>query len=231
MIQRILIKVSGEMLGGSPGQGFDKQALWNMAECLTQAYHTNAHIGVVIGAGNIMRGTSADFLTRSKADSAGMLGTAINSIVLQDILEKDFSIPSIVLGAFSIEGMCHQASPALIQDSFSHNKLIIFAGGTGAPYFSTDTAGVLKALEMNAELMIKATKVDGVYDKDPNKFDDAIKYEQISYIDTLQQQLGVMDLTATSLAMENKLPIRVVNLCKNNLVNIIQGKSVGTLIS
>ncbi len=229
MLKRILIKVSGEMLGGTVGQGFDKSALWTMAEQLKKAYETNAHIGVVIGAGNIMRGASAEFVTRSKADGAGMLGTAINSIVLQDILEKDFSVPNIILGAFSIEGICPQASPSLIQDSFENKKMIIFAGGTGAPFFSTDTAGVLKALEMHADIIIKATKVDGVYDKDPQKFPDAKKYQQISYMETLNQQLGIMDLTAISLAMENNLPICVGNL--NDLTDIISGKPAGTIIS
>ncbi len=225
MAKKILIKVSGEMLG----QGFDKSAIWTMADQLKKAYQTNAHIGVVIGAGNIMRGASTKFVTRSKADGAGMLGTAINSIVLQDILEKDFSVPSIVLGSFAIEGICPQASPSLIYDSFENKKLIIFAGGTGAPFFSTDTAGVLKALEMNAELMIKATKVDGVYDKDPQKFPDAKKYQHISYMETLNQQLGVMDLTAISLAMENHLPLRVGIL--EDLASIINGENLGTLIS
>ncbi|MGL5956600.1 MAG: uridine monophosphate kinase [Brevinema sp.] len=231
MLKKILIKVSGEMLGGNLGQGFEHSALQSMAESLQKAYQTKAHIGVVIGAGNIIRGIAAQFLTRTKADAAGMLGTAINSIILQDILEKDFSIPSTVLGSFAIEGLFPQASPIMIAECFRQNKLIIFAGGTGAPYFSTDTAGVLKALEMGADLMIKATKVDGVYNKDPKKFPDAVKYDTISYMDTLKQQLEVMDLTATSLAMENKLPIRVVNLCGDNLVSIINGVPIGTLIS
>ncbi len=226
-IKRILIKTSGEMLGGS----FDEDSINFMAKSLKAAYETGADIGVVIGAGNIMRGAGAHYIQRSKADSAGMLGTVINSIVLQDTLENKFDIPSIVLGAFEIDGICRKNSPSLIKESFEQKKIIIFGGGTGAPYFSTDTAGVLKALEMGAELMVKATKVDGVYDKDPKKFSDAKKYAEISYMDTLEQKLGVMDLTAASLAMENHLPIRVVDLKGENLAGIIKGQNLGTLIS
>ena len=231
MLKRILIKASGEMLGGAQGSGLDHDALLSLAQDLKQAHYTGAQLGVVIGAGNIMRGTSAQYLTRSKADSAGMLGTAINAIALQDILQKECQIDCVVLGAFSIDGMFEKSSPQLLDNYFAQKKVVIFAGGTGAPYFSTDTAGVLKALEMNADIMIKATKVDGVYDKDPHKFADAKKYDKISYQDVLAQQLNIMDLTATSLAMENNLPIRVVDLSGDNLVAIINQKSIGTLVS
>ncbi len=227
MIKKILIKVSGEMLGDV----FDEERIYYMAECLQKARETGACIGVVIGAGNIMRGAGASYLHRSKADSAGMLGTVINSIVLQDVLESRYQTPCTVLGAFEIAGMCGKASPAAISQNFEEGRLVIFAGGTGAPYFSTDTAGVLKALEMDAELMVKATKVDGVYDKDPVKYPDAVKYDKLSYIDAISQKLGVMDLTAASLAMENNLPMRVIDLTPENLTGIIKGQNLGTLIS
>ncbi len=231
MLKRILIKASGEMLGGTGGYGLDQDSLLTLAKYLKQAHDTGAQLGIVIGAGNIMRGTSAQYLTRTKADSAGMLGTAINAIVLQDILQQEFQLDCIVLGAFSIDGMFQQSSLQLLDTYFTQKKVVIFAGGTGAPYFSTDTAGVLKALEMNADLMIKATKVDGVYDKDPHQFPDAKKYDFISYQEILAKKLNVMDFTATSLAMENNLPIRVVNLSGDNLVSIINKKSIGTLVS
>ena len=168
MLKRILIKASGEMLGGTGGYGLDQDSLLTLAKYLKQAHDTGAQLGIVIGAGNIMRGTSAQYLTRTKADSAGMLGTAINAIVLQDILQQEFQLDCIVLGAFSIDGMFQQSSPQLLDTYFTQKKVVIFAGGTGAPYFSTDTAGVLKALEMNADLMINVTKDDRVYKKDPH---------------------------------------------------------------
>lgn len=228
-MKRVLIKVSGEMLGEQGG--IDQDLLTHMASILNQAYKQNIEIAIVIGAGNIMRGTSTKFLDRQHADSAGMLGTAINSIALQNCLEKNFGTASIVLGAFSIDGMFDQATPQNIQQAFEKNQIIIFAGGIGSPFFSTDTAGVLKALEINAELMIKATKVDGVYNKDPKKYPDAAKYDSISYQEVLEKKLHVMDLTAISLAMENNLPIRVTELTEKNLVDILNGKSIGTLVS
>lgn len=228
---RILIKLSGEMLSGIQGYGLEKEALLSITQDLQQAYQTGTQIGVVIGAGNIMRGASTEFLTRNKADNAGMLGTVINAIALQDTLEKNMGIDSVILGSFGIDGMFPKASPQLIEECFKNNKMILFAGGTGAPYFSTDTTGVLKALEINADLMVKATKVDGIYDKDPIKHKDAKKYHSISYQDVLIQRLNVMDLTAISLAMENNLPLRVVNLSGDNLKAIINGKSIGTLVS
>ncbi|MGL4563297.1 MAG: uridine monophosphate kinase [Brevinema sp.] len=228
-MKRVLIKVSGEMIGEQGG--IDHVHLMNMAETLHNAYHLNVQIGVVIGAGNIMRGTSTKFLDRTKADAAGMLGTAINSIALQNCLEKDFGIKSCVLGSFAIDGMFDQANPDRVAELFKQQYMIIFAGGTGSPFFSTDTAGVLKALEINADLLIKATKVDGVYDKDPKKYSDAIKFDSISYKEVLAHQLNVMDLTAISLAMEQKLPIRVTQLTKENITDILTGKSIGTLVS
>lgn len=229
--ERVLIKVSGEALGGSIGVGLEQNSITNMAKNIQAAYNTNIEIAIVIGAGNIIRGTSSQFLSRTKADSAGMLGTAINAIALQDTLESVCHIPSIVLGAFSIDSIFMQATPALIERAFKEKKIIVFAGGIGAPFFSTDTAGVLKALEINADLMIKATKVDGVYDQDPHLYPNAQKFDTISFEEVLHQKLQIMDLTATSLAMENKLPIRVTNLSGENLVEILNGVPLGTLIS
>ena len=228
-MKRVLIKVSGEMLLGKDS-AIDKNALTEMAHILQKAYHTGTQIAVVIGAGNIIRGGSTDFLLRTKADQAGMLGTAINAIALQDILQRELSVSSVVLGAFPISGMFQQQSPKNISNAFKDHSIIIFAGGTGAPFFSTDTAVVLKALEIKADILIKATKVDGVYDKDPVLYSDAVKYDRISYQDAISQQLKVMDLTALSLAMENRLPIRVTKLSSENIIGIINGKEIGTLV-
>ncbi|MGL4394392.1 MAG: UMP kinase [Brevinema sp.] len=228
-MKRVLIKLSGEMLGEQGG--IDHNSLMEMASIIKTASQHNVKIGIVIGAGNIMRGSSTKFLDRTRSDSAGMLGTAINAIALQNCLEKDFGVKSRVLGSFAIDGMFDQANPDLVQDLFEKNTIVIFAGGTGAPFFSTDTAGVLKALEIGADLMIKATKVDGVYNKDPKKHSDAVKYDTISYQEVLEKQLHVMDLTAISLAMEQSLPIRVTELTAENITALLSGQSIGTLVS
>ncbi|MGL4388910.1 MAG: uridine monophosphate kinase [Brevinema sp.] len=228
-MKRVLIKLSGEMLGEQGG--IAHESLMEMSSIMKTASQFDSKIGVVIGAGNIMRGSSTKFLDRVRSDAAGMLGTAINAMALQNCLEKDFGVKSCVLGAFAIDGMFEKASPDIVCDYFKQGYLIIFAGGTGSPFFSTDTAGVLKALEINADLLIKATKVDGVYDKDPKKYADAVKFDQISYQEVLDKNLSVMDLTAISLAMEQSLPIRVTELTEKNITALLKGQSIGTLVS
>ncbi|MGL4367095.1 MAG: UMP kinase [Brevinemataceae bacterium] len=228
---RILIKISGEVFAGNEKSGLDHQSIQSIAAEITEVYHTDKEIGIVIGAGNILRGSSTNFLTRVKSDSAGMLGTAINSIALQDILQKEFHIPAVVLGAFGVEGMFPKSTPETIIQSFQKKEIIIFAGGIGCPYFSTDTAGVLKALEIGADIMIKSTKVDGIYNKDPLKNPDAVKFDHISYEQVLSQKLNVMDLTAISLAMENKLPLAVIDITEKTLNRFLHDQSIGTLVS
>lgn len=232
MYNRVLIKISGEILGDAAGTCLAAENMHSVCAQLKTVSKSGVQAGVVIGAGNVMRGATAQFLDRVRADSIGMLGTVVNALALQNVLFRDFQVQSVICGSFPIEGMVSKLNPDQIEDAFSKNKLILFAGGTGAPFFSTDTAGVLKALEINAQLMIKATKVDGVYDKDPLKFADAKRYETISYEEVLEKKLNVMDWTATSLAMEHKLPIRVTDIFQEGQLNaIVSGQSFGTLVS
>lgn len=232
MYDRVLIKISGEILGDAAGACLSGKNIRSVCTQLANVNKSAVQAGVVIGAGNVIRGATAQFLDRVRADSIGMLGTVVNTLALQNVLFRDFQVQSVVCGSFPIEGMVSKLNPDQIEKAFSNNKLILFAGGTGAPFFSTDTAGVLKALEINAKLMIKATKVDGVYDKDPLKFADAKRYETISYEEVLEKKLNVMDWTATSLAMEHKLPIRVTDIFQEGQLNaVISGQSFGTLVS
>lgn len=232
MYDRVLIKISGEILGDAMSTCLSEKNIRSVCTQLANVNQSGVQAGVVIGAGNVMRGATAQFLDRVRADSIGMLGTVINALALQNVLFRDFQVQSIVCGAFPIEGMVSKLNPDQIEHAFTNNNLILFAGGTGAPFFSTDTAAVLKALEINAELMIKATKVDGVYDKDPLKFADAKRYETISYEEVLEKKLNIMDWTATSLAMEHKLPIRVTDIFQEGQLNaVISGQSFGTLVS
>lgn len=227
--QKVLIKISGEVLGGQAGSGFDEPSLREVCSVLKEAHATGSQISVVCGAGNIMRGAGAGYLGRSRADNAGMLGTAVNILVLEGLL-LEMGVPALACGAFNIEGILPKLSPSQMEEK-GKGHLLLFAGGTGCPYFSTDTAGVLKALETSSQLMIKATKVDGVYSADPKKDPSAKLYQRISYAEVLNKKLGVMDLTAVSLAMENKLPLRVTDIFRKGAVKaIIEGKDIGTLV-
>ena len=189
-------------------------------------------IGIVIGGGNIFRGVaaSAKGMDRASSDYMGMLATCINSLALQDALEKQ-DVPTRVQSAIE---MAEIAEPYIRRRAVRHlekNRIVIFGAGTGNPYFTTDTAAALRAMEINAEVLMKATKVDGIYDKDPAKHTDAKRYDKISYIDVLKQGLQVMDSTAISLCMDNKLPIMTFDLAKTgNILKAVQGDRIGTLV-
>ncbi|MGL5722078.1 MAG: uridine monophosphate kinase [Brevinema sp.] len=227
--QRVLIKISGEVLGGSKGAGFDEVAVQHVCEVLKEAHELGCQVSVVCGAGNIMRGAGSQWLDRFPADQAGMLGTAVNTLVLQNTLQR-MGIAASVCGAFAVEGMIPKLTPTQINETLK-THVLLFAGGTGAPFFSTDTTGVLKALETSSDLMIKATKVDGVYSCDPHKDKNAKFFANICYSEVLEKNLKVMDLPAISLAMENKLPIRVTDIFQKGAVTaIIKGQDIGTLI-
>lgn len=229
-MKRILLKVSGEMLCGSGNSCIDAEQLRFMSTNIKSLYDKGIQIAVVIGAGNIIRGASNTFLKRNTADAAGMIGTAINSLVLQDILKEEFKIDSIVLGSFCVDGFIQKAMSSLIEKSLENKSIIIFSGGLGVPYFSTDTCAILRALEINADLVIKATKVSGVYDKDPIKFPDAKKLDKVSYLDVISKGLDIMDITAISLAMENKLSICVTSLEELIHFGDPSIKDIGTII-
>ena len=230
--KRILLKLSGEALAGKAGQGINTAVIKQIAEDVSQAYKTGVQIGLVIGGGNIFRGiaASAEGMDRASSDYMGMLATMINSLALQDALEHA-GVPTRVQSAIA---MAEIAEPYIRRRAIRHldkGHLVIFGAGTGNPYFTTDTAASLRAMEINAQIIMKATKVDGIYDKDPMKNPDAKKYNRISYIDVLNQGLQVMDSTAISLCMDNKLPIMTFDLTKQgNILKAVLGEDIGTIV-
>jgi len=230
--QRVLLKLSGEALAGSSNTGISTSILSQIATDISEAVSLGAQIGVVIGGGNIFRGVaaSAQGMDRASSDYMGMLATCINSLALQDALEKR-GLATRVQSAIE---MAEIAEPYIRRKAIRHlekGRIVIFAAGTGNPYFTTDTAAALRAMEINAEVILKATKVDGIYDKDPVKFPDAQKFDELTYIEVLNRGLKVMDSTAISLSMDNKLPIITFNLTKpGNIARVVAGEKIGTIV-
>jgi len=230
--KRILLKLSGEALMGKQGLGIDPQVVNEIALELKEVKDLGVEIGVVIGGGNIFRGLSASArgMDRVTADYMGMLATVINALALQDYLER-YGVQTRVLTAIKMEQL---AEPFIRRRAIRHlekGRLVIFAGGTGNPYFTTDTAAALRAIEIEADAIIKGTKVDGVYDDDPKINPNAVKFDQLSYLDVVKKRLKVMDSTAVTLCMDNHLPIIVFNLTvKENLKRLILGNSIGTKV-
>jgi len=230
--KRILLKLSGESLTGEKEFGIESTVLNKFAAEVKKAYDLGVQIGIVIGGGNIFRGLSeqASGMDRVQADYMGMLATVINSIALQDALEKK-GIKTRVQTTIEINGVVEPFIRRRAIRQLEKGNVVIFAGGTGNPFFTTDTAAVLKAVEINADVVIKGTRVDGVYDADPEKVAGAKMYKNISYLDVVKQGLKVMDSTAITLSMDNKLPIIVFNFdIENNLKNLILGESIGTKV-
>lgn len=230
--KRILLKLSGEALAGKQGTGINTATIKQIAQDVAEAYKAGVQIGLVIGGGNIYRGVaaSAEGMDRASADYMGMLATCINALALQDALEKA-GVPTRVQTAIE---MAEIAEPYIRRRAIRHlekGRLVIFGAGTGNPFFTTDTAASLRAMEINADVIMKATKVDGIYDKDPAKHSDAVKFEKISYIDVLNRGLQVMDSTAISMCMDNKLPIITFDLTEpGNILRAVQGQNIGTLV-
>lgn len=230
--KRILLKLSGEALAGAQGTGINTSVINQIALDVKAAHDTGVEIGLVIGGGNIFRGVaaSAEGMDRASSDYMGMLATCINALALQDALEKA-KVPTRVQSAIE---MAEIAEPYIRRRAIRHlekGRIVIFAAGTGNPYFTTDTAASLRAMEINAQVLMKATKVDGIYDKDPTKHSDAKRYDKISYIDVLKQGLQVMDSTAISLCMDNKLPIMTFDLAKpGNIMKAVLGENIGTTV-
>jgi uridylate kinase len=231
--RRILLKLSGEALGGEDGTGIDPFEADHIAERLKEVNGMGVEVAVVIGAGNLWRGQRGNHagMDRATADYMGMLATVMNALALMDALER----VGVVTRVQSAIEMRSVAEPYIRRRAIRHlekDRVVIFGGGTGNPYFSTDTAAALRAMEIGAEVLIKATKVDGVYDKDPNKYPGAKKFDHLTYIDTLNRRLEVMDSTAVSLCMENKLPILVLNLWDEDaLPSALRGDTIGTLVN
>jgi uridylate kinase len=231
--KRILLKLSGEALGGEAGVSISAEAVQGMAEQIREVREFGVEVVIVIGGGNIFRGLpgSERGIERATGDYMGMLATVINSLALQDALEK-LGVATRVQSAIT---MSQVAEPFIRRRAVRHlekGRVVIFGGGTGNPYFSTDTAAALRANEIGAEVILKATKVDGIYDSDPKKNPKAKRFAHISYIDALQKQLKVMDSTAFSLCMDNKMPIIVFDFFRShNLKRVVMGEEVGTLVS
>ena len=226
MNKRVLVKFSGEALAGAEGYGIDTQILDYIAEEIKSLVENDIEVGIVIGGGNIIRGVTAaadGVIKRTSADYMGMLGTVINGVAMQEALEHK-GLSARLQTAIKMEQI---AEPFIVRKAMRHlekGRVVIFGAGTGNPYFTTDTGATLRATEIGASMLIKATKVDGVYDKDPMKFADAVKLETLSYDRALEDHIKVMDDTAIALAKDNKLPIVVANMNdKGNLLKIIQG--------
>ena len=230
---RILLKLSGEALAGDGGVGIDPVRARDVARLVKEVRDMGIDVAIVIGAGNLWRGRlGLDVgMDRTTADYMGMLATVMNALALMDALES-MDVVTRVQSAIEMRAV---AEPYIRRRAIRHlekGRVVIFGGGTGNPYFSTDTAAALRAMEIGAEVLIKATKVDGVYDKDPKIYPDARRFDRLTYIESLNMRLEVMDSTATSLCMENRLPILVLNLWNESLLcDALRGKHVGTLIT
>ncbi|MFL0195918.1 UMP kinase [Clostridium sp. WILCCON 0269] len=230
MYKRVMLKLSGEALSGNAGYGIDFDITKSIAVEIKRLISMGVSVGIVVGGGNIWRGRSGKGMDRTTADYMGMLATCINALALQDSLEN-LDIDTRVQTAIEMKEV---AEPFIRRRAMRHlekNRVVIFAAGTGNPYFSTDTTASLRAAEIEAEIILLAKKVDGVYDKDPYKYSDAQKFDKLTYIEVLEKGLQVMDSTATSLCMDNDIPILVFGLDKpQNISKIVLGEKIGTLV-
>ncbi len=230
--KRILLKLSGEILGGQKGQGIEPESMVRICEEIAQVHDMGVDVAVVVGGGNIFRGLSGTQLgfDRVAGDYMGMLATVINALALQVVLEG-IGIHTRVLSAITVQQVCE---PYIRRRAIRHlekGRVVILAGGTGNPYFTTDTAAALRATEIGAEIILKGTKVDGVYSADPKIDPDAIRYDFITYEDVLTKNLKVMDATAIAMARENKIPVLVFDITQpGNLIRAITGEKIGTIV-
>jgi uridylate kinase len=227
---RILLKLSGEALAGPQGHGIDPATIQSISNELAEVARMGVQMSLVIGGGNIFRGVSvsAKGMDRASADYMGMLATVMNALAVQDALEKR-NVTTRVMTAINMQEV---AEPYIRRRAIRHlekGRVVICAAGTGIPFFTTDTAAVLRAMELKCEAILKATRVDGVYDKDPEEYDNAVMFKDLSYIEVLQKRLGVMDSAAISLCMDNNLPIEVFNLfTEGNIKRVLLGQDIGT---
>ncbi|MEG1824108.1 MAG: UMP kinase [Cloacibacillus sp.] len=230
--KRILLKLSGEILAGDSHFGVNPDAVRNICEEIADVASEGISIAMVVGGGNIIRGAQTKSIERAQADYMGMLGTVINALALQDALER-LGQPTRVQSAIEMREI---AEPVIRRRAMRHlekGRIVIFAAGTGSPYFSTDTTAALRASEIGVDCLLKATKVDGIYDKDPAKYQDAVKLPHVSYMDALQKQLKVMDAAAFSLCQENNIPIVVFDVLKKGNLRrlLIDGENIGSIVS
>ena len=232
MAQRILLKLSGEMLAGGQGFGIDPTTIQRFAREVKQVRDLGVDVAIVIGGGNVFRGIAgaAKGMDRTQADHMGMLATVINSLALQDALER-IGVQTRVQSAIKMDRICEPYVRRRAERHLDKGRVVIFGAGTGNPFFSTDTAAALRAAEIGADVILKATKVDGVYDSDPMLNPEAKRFERLTYIEVLQRGLRVMDSTAISLCMENDLPIVVFDFnVDGNVVRVVKGEPIGTRV-
>jgi len=231
--RRVLLKLSGEVLAGEAGHGIDAGAIGRLAEEIEAGVEGGTQLGIVIGGGNIVRGTTAagEGFDRATGDAMGMLATVINALALQDALEHR-GLSTRVMTAMEMRSL---AEPYIRRRAVRHlekGRIVILAAGTGHPYFTTDTAAVLRAVEISATVLLKGTKVDGVFNEDPRGNPEAIRYDRLSYLDAINQRLSVMDMTAFTMGMDHRLPLVVFNVTvPGNLVRALRGESVGTHVA
>ena len=227
---RVLIKLSGEALAGEKGFGLGEKTLDKIAETIKECTNMGVQIAIVVGGGNFWRGRTGENMDRTRADHMGMLATVINSLALCDAFERH-NITTRVQTAIEMKQIAETYVRGRAIRHLEKGRVVIFGCGTGNPFFSTDTTAALRAAEIDADAILLAKKVDGVYDSDPAKNPDALKFDSISYIDVLNKGLGVMDTTATSLCMDNKMPIRVFGLSDpDNIKRVLEGEEIGTLV-
>ena len=228
--KRILLKLSGEVLAGESGKGIDFDTVKPICEVIKECADMGVQIGIVVGGGNFWRGRSSGTMDRSRADQMGMLATVMNSLALQEALLQE-GVDAVVMTALDIQRVGRSFNKDEAVKLLEEGRVVIFGGGTGNPFFSTDTGASLRACEIEADIFFKASNVDGVYDKDPNKYADAVKYDTLTYDEILEKRLGVMDNTAAALAGNSRLPILVFNL--NDPANIkkaVLGENIGTIV-
>lgn len=229
--KRIMLKVSGEVLAGAKGSGIDYDTVFPVCKAVKECVDNGVQVAIVVGGGNFWRGRSHKDMDQSKADSIGMLATVMNSLVLADALIQT-GVPAKVMTAFDMPKIAELFTHDKAVEYLEAGKVVIFGGGTGNPCFSTDSGAALRAIETNCDIFFKSTNVDGVYDKDPNKYADAVRYDRLSQSEILANDLRVMDATAAALCRENNLPTLVFNLSDPmNIVRAVAGENVGTVVS
>ena len=229
MYKRVLLKLSGEALSGDKGFGINNDIVDEIAVAIKKMQEIGVQVSVVVGGGNFWRGRTSEGMDRTTADYIGMLATVMNSMALQDALEN-IDVPTRVQTAIEMRQI---AEPYIRRKAVRHlekDRVVIFGAGTGNPYFSTDTAAALRAAEMESEVILLAKNVDAVYDKDPKVNSDAVKFDELTYLEVLQRELKVMDSTATSLCMDNKIPIHVFELSTDNIMKAVMGEKIGTIV-
>ena len=228
---RILLKLSGEALAGSKGTGFDEATIASICAGIKEAHDLGVQIGIVVGGGNFWRGRSSGKMDRMDADKIGMLATVMNALAVKDALRQQ-GVPAVVMTSAVMPQVAETFTSDKAIAALEAGTVVVFGGGTGNPIFSTDTASALRALEIGADAMLKATMVDGVYDKDPHKYPDAVRYETLTFTRVLDERLAVMDSTAASLCRDNALPILVFDMGDgSNIARAVRGGKIGTLVS